>query len=258
MKVLILCGGEGIRLKHMLEPIPKAMVMIGTKPMIWHVMKIFSKFGYNEFVLALGSGGETIRDYFINYNLFSNDITLELGNKDIKLNSQNQEKNWKITFVDTGEQAGTGARILRCKNYLNEDSFFISYSDCLSNVDVNKVLEKNKTSNKIITITGIFPPFRYGEFILKNDEPIDYNPISKLKSIHGLVNGGFMVAKKEIFNYLEPFNECILETNVFKKLVSNHQINIHKHDEYWQCLDNDREYAILNNFYEKNQQWWLF
>jgi len=258
MKVLILCGGEGIRLKNMLELTPKSTIMIGSKPMIWHIMKMFSKFGYYEFVLALGLGGEKIRDYFLNYDLFSNDITVELGNNNVVLNSQNQEKKWKVTFVDTGKQAGTGARILRCKKYLQDDSFFISYSDCVSDVDLNAVLDQNKKSNKVLTVTGVFPPFRYGEFIMKNDELVQYNEISKLESVNGLVNGGFMVSRKEIFDYLSPFNECVLENNVFKKLVMDKKIDVYRHDGYWQCLDNDREALILNDLYEKNQQWWLF
>ena len=259
MKVIILCGGEGVRLKNMLEPIPKAMVKIGYRPILWHVMKIFSKFGYNEFVLALGAGGEKIRDYFINYDMFANDVTIELGNPDSTvINSQNQEKEWKITFVDTGEKAGTGARLFRCKDFVEGDDFFVAYSDCLSDVSIPSLLKQHTESGKILTLTGIFPPFRYGEFVIQNNLPIKYNEISTLKSKEGLVNGGFMVANKQIFDYLKPFSECVLEQEVFENLVNNEKIDMYSHDGFWQCLDNDREYAILNDMYEKNQSRWLF
>ncbi len=258
MKVVILCGGNGIRLNSMLEPIPKAMVNIGHRPMVWHVMKIFSKFGYNDFVLALGTGGESIREYFLNYNLFTNNITIELGNPDsIVVNTQNQEKQWKITFVDTGKMAGTGARLARCEDVIGDDAFFLTYADCLSNVDISALLKQHNTSENVVTLTGVYPPFRYGEFIIEDGVPAAWNAISTLKSKHGWVNGGFMVMKKEIFDYVQPFNESVLEKEVFGSLVKDKKIGIYEHEAFWQCLDNEREYARLNKMYEENQPVWL-
>lgn len=258
MKVVILCGGNGIRLSTMLEPIPKAMVNIGHRPMIWHVMKIFSKFGYNEFVLALGTGGELIRDYFLNYDMFTNNVTIELGNPDnIVVNSQNQEKDWKITFVDTGKLAGTGARLARCEDVVVDDTFFLTYADCLSDVDISALLRQHSISDNVVTLTGVYPPFRYGEFILKDGIPVAWNVISTLKSQHGWVNGGFMVMGKEIFDYVDQFNECILENDVFSRLAQDKKIGIYEHTKFWQCLDNDREFRLLNRMYEDNRPVWL-
>src|SRR5581483_12276691 len=164
MKVVILCGGEGIRLRNQLHFGPKALVTIDDKPMIWHIMKRYSLFGYTEFVLALGKYGEMIRDYFFNYNLYTNDVEFTIGkSNEITYHSVNQEKNWKITFVNTGEEAHTGARLSRCKNYV-EDEFMLTYSDCLSNVDLSKLYKQHKASKKTVTVTGVMPPFRYGEF----------------------------------------------------------------------------------------------
>lgn len=258
MKAIILCGGKGIRLKDFLEPMPKALVRIGHRPMIWHIMKIFSKFGINEFILALGERGDMIRDYFLNYDFFTNDVTIELGAKNIVFSSQHQEKNWKITFVDTGEDAGTGARVLRCQDYVNGQDFFVTYSDCLSDVKLDKVLEQHRSSGHIATITGVLPPFRYGEFVVEDNQATDYHEVSRLKSLSGWVNGGFMVFSPDIFNYLEPYNECVLEKNIFLRLVRDKQLGISEHVGFWQCLDNDREFNSLNQLCSNNSACWLF
>jgi glucose-1-phosphate cytidylyltransferase len=257
MKVVILCGGKGIRLENSNEFIPKAMVKIGPQPMIWNVMKIFSRFGFSDFVLALGKNGHMVRDYFLNFNNNSNNITISLADNTVQYLTNNQEEDWKVTCVETGENAGTGARVSRCQEYLG-DSFAVAYADCLSDVDLDAVLESHIKSGKIATITGVMPPYRYGDFIFEGDEVVDFNEKSLLKSNHGWVNGGFMIFNKEIFNYLNPFNECVLENEVFKKLAKDGQINIFKHDGFWQCLDNDRELAHLNSLYDQNLNCWLF
>jgi len=258
MKVVILCGGNGIRLRDSLEFIPKAMVKIGHRPMLWHVMKIYAKYGFTDFVLALGNGGNLIKDYFMNYDVNVNDVTIKLGQKDYVSRSEHQEKNWRITFVDTGDQAGTGARISRCQDYLAEDDFLVAYSDCLADINIQKLLDDHKKSDKITTVTGVMPHFRYGEFIVNDNEAVKWNEISNLKSRVGWVNGGFMAFNKKIFKYLAPFNECVLEKEVYAKLVDDKQINVYKHEGFWQELDNDREYNFLRDLCEKNSEFWLF
>ena len=258
MKAVILCGGNGIRLNNSLNFIPKGMVKIGHRPMIWHVMKNFSHFGVNEFVLALGLGGQMFRDYFIHYNENINDLTIILGESKMNYNTQHQEEKWKITFVETGEQSGTGARLFRCQKYLENQVFMAAYSDCLADIDITKLLEFHKNHGKIASVSGVMPPFRYGEFTLAKGMPVDYHDVSRLKSPEGLVNGGFMVFEPKIFSQLTPFNECVLEKEVFKKLVEDKQIGVYEHTGFWQCLDNDREYAYLNDLCAKNSEYWLF
>lgn len=258
MKVVILCGGKGIRLNNSLDFIPKAMVKIGHRPLIWHVMKMYAQFGFSEFVLATGLGGEMIRDYFIDYNKNVNDVTLTLGDSKVEFNTQNQEENWKITFVETGEESGTGTRLFRCQKYLNNEDFFVAYADCLSDINIADELEFHKKNNKVATISGVMPPFRYGEFIMESDHPTDYNITSHLKSQNGWVNGGTMILTGKIFDYLTPYNEYVLETDVFKKLVTDKQVSIFEHTGFWQCLDNDREYAHLNMLCANNSEYWLF
>lgn len=258
MKTVILCGGSGIRLQSFLEYIPKAMVKIDHRPMIWHVMKSFARYGHNDFVLALGAGGEMIRDYFLNYDLFNNDISISLEFNQVKKISQHQERAWNITLVDTGEAAGTGARLARCRKYLEGERFFLTYSDCLANIAIDKLLSQHEKNGQIATVSGVNPPYRYGEFIMDGDRVDAWHEVSKLSSKNGWVNGGFMVFESSIFNYINPLSECTIEKEVFGNLVKNRQLGVYKHDGFWQCLDNEREYQLLKNLCKNNLEYWLF
>lgn len=258
MKVIILCGGEGIRLRNQQDYIPKGLVQIDDKPIIWHIMKRYSLFGFNEFVLALGKNGHKIRNYFLNYALYNNDLGFTLADvHKLTYYNANQEENWKIILANTGDEAHTGARVFRCQKYIDSDDFMVTYSDCLSDVGIGKLLKQHKKIKKIATVTGVKPPFRYGEFIMKNDKVLDFSPTSKLSAMRGYVNGGYMVFNKKIFNYLNSYNECTLENEVFKELAKKRNLDVHKHDKFWQPLDNDREYEYLKKLCEENKRYWL-
>lgn len=258
MKVIILCGGEGIRLRNQLDYIPKGLIHVDNKPLLWHIMKRYSLFGFNEFVLALGKYGHKIRNYFLNYTLYTNDVGFTLSDLH-KLNyyNANQEENWKIILANTGDEAHTGARVFRCQKYIDTDDFMVAYSDCLADVDLGKLLKQHKKTKKIATISGVRPPFRYGEFIMKNDKVIDFSPTSKLLAMHGYVNGGYMVLSKKIFKHLNSYNECTLENEVFKELAKKGELDVYKHDKFWQPLDNDREHDYLKKLCEENKRYWL-
>lgn len=257
MKVVILCGGIGIRLRDQIDFKPKALVLLDDKPIIWHIMKRYSLFGFNEFILALGKHDDMIRDYFLDYNLYTNDIEFTIGKaKNIKYHNLNQEEKWKVTLVNTGEEARTGARLARCKNFLEGD-FMLTYSDCLCDVDLDKVLKQHKQNKKIVTVTGVMPPFRYGEFVIKNGKVVDFYPVSKLKASQGFVNGGYMVMTPKIFDYLSMYNECTLEGEVFKKLAEEQKLDIYKHEDFWQCLDNDRDLDYIKQLCLSNKRYWL-
>ena len=257
MKIIILCGGKGIRLDDSQEFIPKAMVNIGHRPLLWHVMKIYAQYGFNEFVLALGSGGKQIRDYFIHYDDNINDLTLNLGESKIIYNTKHNEEDWKITFVKTGVDSNTGSRLFRCQKYLEGDDFLLTYSDCLADIDIKKLVDFHKKHKKVATVSGVIPPYRYGKFMKEENEVTEYTDISRLKSQDGWVNGGFMVFTPKIFDYLTPYNECALEKEVFKQLVKDKEIKIFEHSGSWQCLDNQREYEFLKKLTEKNSEFWL-
>ena len=258
MKIVILCGGRGIQLKHQIQYIPKGLVYIDEKPIIWHIMKRYSQYGFNEFILALGKNGNIFRNYFLNYNQYTNDIGFNLGkNNNSTIYNKNQEENWNIIMTNTGEQANTGARLYRCKKYINSDEFMVTYSDCLSNIDINKLIRYHKSNKNIATITGVKPPFRYGEFTIKKNKVVSFSTTSKLSALKGYVNGGFMVFNKKIFNYLNSYNECTLEKEVFTNLVKDRKLDIYKHDAFWQCLDTDRELTYLKQLSQENKRYWL-
>jgi glucose-1-phosphate cytidylyltransferase len=256
-EVILLCGGRGIRPSNYLSHIPKAMVMVGDKPLIWHIMRGFATFGFTNFVLALGEHGNLIRDYFINYTRYTDNFRIKLGSPELEALTFSQEVDWEITFVETGASAGTGARVSRCQKYIMSEHFMVAYSDCLSNVNLKHLWQHHKTSGKIATVTGVRPPFRYGEFVVERGEVTRYYESSVLVGSQGWINGGFMVFNREVFDYLTPFNECMLEREIFAKLVENKRMALYQHNGYWQYVDTDREIEEIDRLYKLNQRPWL-
>ena len=261
MKVIILCGGRGIRLAGESSYIPKAMVRIGHRPIVWHVMKRFSSYGINDFILALGYKGEMLRDYFLKYDTYVSDVQISLEDENpVERLTSHQEGDWKITLVDTGDNSMTGARIARCKQYLGDDeNFMVTYADCLADVDIKKVIKFHIKLGKTGTIIGVRPPYREGELQVKKNvaTSLFFNTPSKLKTEDRYINGGYMVFNKKIFSYLSPFNECKLESDVFQKLIDKSQLAVYPHLSFWRWLDTDRDFDFLNQLVEKNQLYWL-
>lgn len=260
MKIIILCGGRGVRLAGEASYIPKAMVRLGHRPLLWHVMKRYALFGYNDFILALGAKGEMIRDYFINYKTYVDNIRISLSKPEsFESLTTSQESEWKITMIDTGEQALTGARIARCKRYLDEGDFMVTYADCLADIDINKLMKFHKRSSKVATISGVVPPYRIGELMVENNLAVGFYDArhQRKTGIRRYINGGYMIFKKEIFSYLSLFNECQLETEVFEKLMKSKELAIFPHHGFWRWLDTDRDYIELSGLVDKNKLFWL-
>ena len=257
MKCLILCGGRGVIDPNTNQRIPKSMIKIGNKPLLWHVMKLYSNYGYTDFVLALGTGSELIKQYFINSVEYLHDIEVNLQNKNIKTLNTITEENWTIKLIDTGYTANTGARISRCKKYLNDATFFISYSDILANIDITNLLDYHHNNKKIITITGVIPPSRFGSFYQQENGNLTYKLDSKLEMENSKINGGFMVANPEIFEFLSPINECNLEKEVFEDLVKKKQVSIFSHNYFWHNIDTERDIEIIQQLYNNNKRPWL-
>ncbi len=257
MNILILCGGRGIRLSGEAVYIPKAMVKVGERPMIWHVMKRYALFGYNKFILALGAKGEMIRDYFLSYELYTNDIRVTFGTGRVQNLTSHQESGWEVTMVDTGEQANSGARIARCKEYIDSEEFMVTYSDCVGNIDFVKLIKFHKAQKKIATVTGVIPPYREQEFRVKSGIATGYFDVEKAKVSERYINGGYMVFSKKLFSYLSSFNECRLESEVFANLIKEKQLAIYPHHKFWHWLDTDRDYQYLGSLADKNKMYWL-
>lgn len=259
MKVLILCGGRGIRLFGESTYILKGMVRLGHRPILWHIMKRFALAGHTDFVLALGSKGEMIREYFLNYDRYVNDVTITLGSGKETPLSRHQEERWNITFVDTGENANSGARIHRCKQYIEGDDFFITYSDTLGDIHIPDLVKFHKNTGKILTLTGVVPPYREGEFLVEDTLIVGAYDARKDRDRRRqrYINGGYMVSKRKLFSYLTSFNECRLESEVFGQLIKEKQLAIYPHDGFWRWLDTDRDCLYLQGLVDKNKMYWL-
>jgi glucose-1-phosphate cytidylyltransferase len=256
MKVIILCGGQGTRLKEETEFKPKPMVEIGGKPILWHIMKLYSYYGYKDFILALGYKGDVIRNYFINYKLYNNDFTIKLENdNNIIFHTSNEEKDWVVTLVETGGDSMTGFRTKLCEKYIYEDDFMLTYGDAVSNVDIKKLVDFHKKQNTLGTVTGVFPPSRFGDLNVEGDYVIKFKEKKLDIENQTPINGGFFVFKKEFFNYLENNNNLVLETEPMDKLVQKKQLSVFRHKGFWQCMDTYRDYELLNNLWKTNPLW---
>lgn len=254
IKVVILCGGQGTRLQEETEYIPKPLVKIGNKPILWHVMKTYARYGFKDFILCLGYKGEKIKEYFFNYKILYNDFTIELGKQKIETHNLQEDGDWKVTLIDTGENTLKGARIKRIEKYINSDVFMVTYADGVANINVNELLEFHNSHGKIATLTGVKSPSRFG--IISIDGNKVNNFIEKPKTTKGLINGGFFVFNKKIFDYLKDNNSCDLEIGVLDKLADKNELMVYKYLEEWMCMDTIRDSEYLNSLWNSGKAFW--
>lgn len=256
MKVIILCGGYGTRLKEETEFRPKPMVEVGGKPILWHIMKIYSHYGFNDFILCIGYKGEMIKEYFLNYETMNNDFTIRLGRgNQIDFHSNHSESNWTVTIADTGEDAMTGARVKRVEKYIDGDEFMLTYGDGLADIDIAKLLKFHRSHGKIGTITGVRPTSRFGEIVCK-DEGAVKEFSEKPQSSQEHVNGGFFVFKREFLEYLSADDSCVLEKEPLGSLAKRNNLGMYFHSGFWHCMDTYRDYLILKDLWQKNNAPW--
>ncbi len=255
MKTVILCGGMGTRLREETEYRPKPMVDIGGKPILWHIMKIYSHYGFNEFVLCLGYKGEMIKEYFFHYDIMNNNFTIEIGQeKKIQVHNTSTELKWKITLIDTGEKAMTGARVKRIQEYIDTDTFFLTYGDGIGNINIQELLNFHNKHGKIGTVTGVSPLSRFGELIIEGDRVACFS--EKPQLVEGWVNGGFFIFNQKVFDYLDDDDSCILERAPLENLAKDGQLMVYKHTGYWQCMDTYRDRELLIKEWESGNPKW--
>ena len=254
MKVIILCGGLGTRLKEETDVKPKPMVEIGGMPILWHIMKTYAHYGYNEFVLCLGYKGEVIKEYFYNYEILTNDFTIELGTRNIEIYPHHSETGWKVTLVDTGINAMTGARVKRVEKYIDESTFMLTYGDGVTDLDINKLMKFHRSHGKIGTVTGVSPPSRYGELLFQKDQVLSFT--EKPQNQNSSINGGYFILEREFFRYLDDNDECVLERGPLEMLAKDKQLNAYHHNGFWQCMDTYRDYKYLIAEWEKGDPPW--
>jgi len=252
MKVVILAGGFGTRLSEYTDLIPKPMVEIGGKPILWHIMKIYSSYGFNEFIICLGYKGNVIREYFLNRMKYDSDITIDYKNNIVKSHETVSEP-WTVSLISTGINSMTGGRIKQIQPYIN-GPFLLTYGDGVANVDINKLIDHHKKHNKIATVTAVQPAGRFGGLEIEN-EVLVKSFIEKRRSDSPWINGGFFVCQTEIFNYIKGDN-TIFESNTLETLASINQLSSYKHYGFWECMDTAKERNNLNNLWNENKAEW--
>ena len=254
MKVIILAGGYGTRLGSITEEMPKPMVPIGNKPIVWHIMKIYAQFGHQDFILALGYKQEKIKEYFHNYDIYSNDYTVELGTKKINILSAHDEKDWNVSLIDTGINTLKGGRLKRLEKYLDEDTNMLTYGDGVADVNIDELLAFHKSHGKMITLTGVRPPSRFGELIEEDGKLMSFK--EKPQTSTGFISGGFIVFNKKLLDYLTEDENCDLEYGVFEKLADMGEIMVYKHLGNWECVDTERDLKHLNKLWNEGKAFW--
>lgn len=255
LKVVILCGGLGTRLREETEYRPKPLVPIGDRPILWHIMKTYAAFGATDFILALGYKGEMIKDFFLNYDALVSDFTLELGSKSMRsLNGSHDEAEWRITFVDTGHATNTGGRLKRLQPYLRDDErFLLTYGDGVTDVDLGALVRLHETSERVVVLTGVRPVARFGELLVSGDRVDQF--IEKPLAPQGWINGGYFVMSPRVFDYLDG-DQTILERQPLERLAREGQLAVFKHEGYWQCMDTYRDMLLLNEQWATGQAPW--
>lgn len=253
MKVVILAGGLGTRLSEETDLRPKPMVEIGGKPIIWHIMKIYSSYGFNEFIVCLGYKGYVIKEYFANYFLHQSDVTIDLSNNDLEIHNSFSEK-WKITLVETGRDTLTGGRIKRIQKYVNGERFMLTYGDGVSDVNIHELVQTHNLNKRLVTITAIQPSGRFGVLALEdNNTVLSFH--EKRGEDSGWINGGFFVCEPQIFDYIDG-DFTIWERDPLENLSREGQLQAYKHKGFWQPMDSLKDKMDLNELWNTNKAAW--
>jgi len=253
MKVVILAGGFGTRLSEETEVRPKPMAEIGGMPILWHIMKVYSHYGFNEFVVLLGFKGFVIKEYFFNYYLHRSDVTIDLSTNDLKIHN-NASEPWKITLLDTGLDTMTGGRIKRAKQFISNEPFLLTYGDGVSDVNISDLVRFHKSHGKLATMTAVQPEGRFGALSLGSHNQV-HSFLEKPKGDGTWINGGFFVCQPEVLDYIENDN-TVFEKEPLEQLASSGELYSFQHQGFWKCMDTLRDKNQLNELWVTNQPKW--
>lgn len=256
MKVMILCGGKGTRLREHTETRPKPMVEVGGRPLLWHIMKLFGHAGHREFVLCLGYLGDHIREYFLNFRAMNGDVTIALDRPDELTYHDARVEPWTVTLAETGAETMTGGRVARAARYLGDDErFLLTYGDGVSDVDLEALVAFHAASGRLATLTGVRPPSRFGQLATEPDGQV-LAFAEKPQAAAGLINGGFMVLERGAIDYLSEDEGCVLERAPLERLAADGQLGVYEHDGYWQCMDTFRDWQSLETQWRERRAPW--
>ncbi len=254
MKIVILAGGFGTRISEESHLMPKPMIEIGEKPILWHIMKYYSHFGYNEFIICCGYKQYVIKEFFADYYLHTSDVTFDFTAENKMIVHNNSSEPWKVTLVDTGLNTMTGGRIKRVASYIGNEPFMLTYGDGVADIDINKLVEFHKSHGKTATISSVQPGGRFGMLDIDSDESVK-NFMEKSKEDGGWINAGFMVLNPEIMNYIDG-DDCIFERYPLETVAAEGQLKAFKHEGFWQCMDTLRDKQLLEKLWENNDAPW--
>lgn len=253
MKVVILAGGYGTRLSEETVNIPKPMVEIGGKPILWHIMKIYSHYGYNDFIICLGYKGYIIKEYFMNYFMHMSDITVDLSNGGIKVHNSKAE-NWKVTLVDTGLDTMTGGRIKRIKDHLDGERFMLTYGDGVGDVNINSLVKFHESHGKLATMTAVQPSGRFGALRINNEKKVE-SFVEKPAGDGAWINGGFFVLEPKVIDYIKD-DSTIWEREPLENLTKESQLFAYKHEGFWKPMDTLRDKIELEKLWSTKEAPW--
>lgn len=259
MKVVILCGGKGTRIRGVDDSLPKPMIPVGEYPIVWHIMRSYAHYGFKDFVLCLGYKGSAIKDFFLNYRSWVSDFTIDFSqDRAITFDKTHEQIDWRVTLAETGEETLTGSRVKRVEPYIGDDeAFMLTYGDGVCDIDLNALVDFHKAHGKHLTVSGVRPPGRFGE--LAHDDKgqiVEFN--EKPQATGGRISGGFMVCQREVLDYLDADREDeTLETDPMRRLAADGQMMMYSHDGFWQCMDTYRDYALLNELYDDGKAPWV-
>jgi glucose-1-phosphate cytidylyltransferase len=257
MKVVILCGGQGTRIRDAGENVPKPMLPIGGKPIVWHIMKTYAKHGFKDFILCLGYKGWVIKEFFLNYRAMMSDLRVTLGTHGaVEVLGSHADENWGVTLAETGEHAMTGGRVVAVRKYVEQDDLFmLTYGDGVSDIDVTALVAFHKKHGKIATVTGVHPPGRFGEMVVENGRVLEF--AEKPNTTTGFINGGYFIFDaKRIWDYLPADPATVLELDPMRRLASEGQLVAYEHQGFWQPMDTLREYTLLNDLWARGVAPW--
>ncbi len=253
-KIVILCGGRGTRLREETDIKPKPMVRIGGMPILWHIMKTYSQYGFNDFVLCLGYKGSVIKQFFLSHELMNSDFSLNLKDRNNVTSHNSKMEDWNITLAETGLEAQTGTRIKKIEKYIDGDNFLATYGDAVANVDINSLHDFHKKQNTIATLTAVHPHSKWG--LVKSGENGLIGEFVEKPFLYDYVNGGFFVFKKNFFDYLDDSDKCVMEGEPFSKLVKENQFSMFKHEGFWHSMDTYKDYTDLNKIWDSGSVPW--
>ncbi len=253
--VVILCGGQGTRLREETVSRPKPMVEIGTQPILWHIMKTYGEYGFRRFILCLGYKGWEIKQYFLRYHEMHRDFTVSMSSGEPpEFHTRDSDEDWEVTCAETGPDTGTGGRLYRVAKYIDTPTFCFTYGDAVARIDLDALLDHHFSEGRLATVTGVHPTSRYGEMHVDGGRVVEFN--EKPTLAEGVVSGGFFVFQKEALEYLPPEPELFLELEPLQRLARDGELSVYLHEDFWHPMDTYRDYLHLNGLWKEPHPPW--